>query len=283
MVGHRGFLGRAMVGAFEGESIRVVGFGIDDPAVREGELNPRLRSAGVRTVVWCASRINPHVAARDPGLVDLDVADFRQFLDLLDSENPPHVVLLSSGGTVYGPPATPPFRETDAVAPVNEYGAAKAQMEGLLREHEVPGTALRVANAYGPGQTRAPGQGVLAHWMAAVRHGEPVVVYGDPAATRDYVFVTDIAMAAVAVHARRSDAPSVVNVGSGESTSLDQLLAALRSAVAPADLEVRREPGRGTDTTHSVLDITLAREALGWSPSVSLVDGVRMQWESTAP
>ena len=57
-----------------------------------------------------------------------------------------------------------------------------------------------MANAYGPGQRPAPGQGVLAHWMEAILAGEEVQLYGDPDATRDYVFVDDIARAAVAAH-----------------------------------------------------------------------------------
>lgn len=283
VVGHRGFLGSAITQAFVDAGAAVATYGIDSPIVRDGSLAPELGTGTVRTVVWCASRINPRLALEQPELVDADVQDLAQFLDLVDGPDAPHVVFLSSGGTVYGPPAQPPYSEADELAPINAYGAAKVRMEQLLREHTVTGTSMRIANAYGPGQVPAPGQGVLAHWIKAVRHGEPVTLYGDPDTTRDYVYVTDIASAALAIHEHGAASPTALNIGSGEATSLEALLTAFQEAVSPTELEVRREPGRSTDATHSVLDISLARESIGWLPRTSLADGVRAQWESSLP
>ncbi len=70
----------------------------------------------------------------------------------------------------------------------------------------------------------------------------------------------------------------VVNIGSGHPTTLDRLLESLEFAVAPARFDTVRHPARSTDTNHSTLDATLAREALGWSPTVSLDEGVAKMW-----
>lgn len=276
VVGAAGFLGGAVMRAFAAAGISAVGYTLDNPMLVDGVVAAEAR--GVRTVVWCASRINPQLAAEQPHLIDMDRADLDDALSEFSTwERPPRIIIFSSGGTVYGPPATAPFVEDPDPAPVNDYGLAKLMIERHVRESGLDSVALRASNAYGPGQVPAPGQGVLAHWMSAVMTGEQVHVYGEPSATRDYIYVDDIARATVAAH-QAHVAPPIVNVGSGTATSLEQLLEALRLVVAPRSLDVVVHGARDTDTVHSVLDVTLGREALGWQAEVDIRRGVEMMW-----
>jgi UDP-glucose 4-epimerase len=277
VVGAAGFLGAAVVSAMADAGFNAGAFTLDRPLFSGGVVDAE--AADVRTVVWCASRTNPRLASERPELVERDRGDLAEALAQFASwDRPPRVIAFSSGGTVYGPPDVPPFVETMEPAPVNEYGAAKVDLERQLAGSMLQTVALRVANAYGPGQRPAPGQGVLAHWMEAVLSGGEVHLYGDPSSTRDYVYVDDIAQAVVAAH--RADAPpSVVNIGSGVPTTLDRLLESLEFAVAPARFDTVRHPARATDTEHSSLDATLARDALGWSPTVRLDAGVAKMWQ----
>jgi len=276
VVGAAGFLGAAAMAAFKEAGIQAKGYTLDEPLFADEALDPAARD--VRTVVWCASRINPRVAHERPDFIDADRSDLDRALGafaLLDA--PPRVVLMSSGGTVYGAPSLPPFAEDLETHPVNEYGAAKLAIEEHVCASGLESVSLRTANAYGPGQRPAPGQGVLAHWMEAVLGGGEVHLYGDADATRDYVYVDDIAAAIVAAHL--ADAPPpVVNVGTGIPTTLDELLEALEFAVAPARFDTVRHPARDTDTAHSTLDVSLARDALGWRPEVFLNEGVARTW-----
>ena len=277
VVGSSGFLGAAVINALEPAGCSAVGFTLDRPLFADGVLDGTASS--VRTVVWCASRINPRLASERPALVERDRADLAEALAHFTSwERPPRVIAFSSGGTVYGPPAAPPYVEAMEPAPVNEYGAAKLNLERQLAASGLETVSLRVSNAFGPGQRPAPGQGVLAHWMEAVLSGGEVHLYGDASATRDYVYVDDIASAVLAAHL--ADAPpSVVNIGTGVPTTLDRLLESLEFAVAPARFDTVRHPARATDTEHSTLDVTLAREALGWAPAVGLDAGVSRMWQ----
>lgn len=276
IVGAAGFLGGSIVRAFASAGCPSVGYTLESPLFVDGVIDPK--AVGVRTVVWCASRINPRLAVEDPDLVDQDQADLAEALSEFSSwDRPPRMVAFSSGGTVYGPPSTPPFAETEQPSPVNAYGEAKLALENQLQKSGLDSVSLRIANAYGPGQRPAPGQGVLAHWMEAILAGGEVHLYGDPDATRDYVYVDDIASAVVAAHLV-DVAPPVVNVGTGVPTSLDVLLEALEFAVAPARFDTVRHPARATDTAHSTLDVSLAREALGWQPAVELNEGVARMW-----
>jgi UDP-glucose 4-epimerase len=277
VVGAAGFLGAAVMSAMADAGYSAGGFTLDRPLFSGGVVDAE--AADVRTVVWCASRTNPRLASERPELVERDRGDLAEALAQFASwDRPPRVIAFSSGGTVYGPPAVPPYAETMAPAPVNEYGAAKLALERQLAASKLETVSLRVANAYGPGQRPAPGQGVLAHWMEAVLSGGEVHLYGDASSTRDYVYVDDVAQAVVAAH--RADAPPpVVNIGSGIPTTLDRLLESLEFAVAPARFDTVRHPARSTDTEHSTLDATLAREELGWNPTVSLDEGVAKMWQ----
>ncbi len=277
VVGAAGFLGGAIMRAFAQTGNTAVGFTLANPMLADGVVAPDAR--GVRTVVWCASRINPRLAAERPHLIDADRADLdRALCEFATWERPPRILIFSSGGTVYGPPATPPFVEDPDPDPVNDYGLAKLRIERHVRESGLDSVVLRASNAYGPGQVPAPGQGVLAHWMSAVMSGERVHLYGEPSATRDYIYVDDVARAVVAAHAAQT-APPIVNVGSGTATSLHDLVDALRRVVAPRTVEVVEHGARDTDTLHSVLDVSLARAALGWQAEVDILRGVELMWQ----
>jgi UDP-glucose 4-epimerase len=114
--------------------------------------------------------------------------------------------------------------------------------------------------------------------MGAALASEPLHLYGHPTATRDYVYVDDVASAVVAAH-RATHVPPIVNVGSGVATTLKELVGALERVVAPRAIDVVEHAARDTDTEHSVLDVSLAREALGWQPQVDLEHGVRQMWK----
>jgi UDP-glucose 4-epimerase len=278
VVGHRGFLGSAISRVFSEHGAGVLGHAADSPIVAHGALAEGVES--VSTVVWTAARVNPRLAVERPDLAAADVAEFAEFVELASAlAYPPRVILISSGGTVYGANATPPFRESTELMPINAYGEVKARQEQILAESPLNGVALRVANAYGPGQRPAPGQAVLAHWMSAVLEKRPVSVLGDPSATRDYVYIDDIAAAVYAAHQAHPPLPPAINVGSGRATTLEQLLEALTLAVAPEVVAVERGTARATDASHSVLDVSLAQEVLGWTPRVGLEDGVRAMWD----
>lgn len=276
VVGSVGFLGGAVTRQLDSASIPWIGFTLDRLMFNLGVIDPE--ALGVSTVIWCASRINPKLAADNPELIDLDKADLREAIaEFTTWDRPPRIVTFSSGGTIYGPPAVPPYRESDEPAPVNAYGQAKLELEQILHDSPLESVALRVANAYGPGQRPAPGQGVIAHWMEAVLAEQPLQLFGHPDDTRDYVYVDDIARAAVAAH--RAVAPDpVVNIGSGKPTTLDDLVDALAPAVAPRQLSLVRHPPRATDTPHSTLDISLAKSCLGWEPLTDLNEGIAAQW-----
>ena len=273
VVGAGGFLGSALARSLRGTDLHL--FSRAHPAVRAGEPAPGLET--VSTVVWAASQINPLLAEERPDLVAEDERRLLEFLHALARRAlSPRVVLLSSGGTVYGEHGAP-FAESTPTRPATAYGRAKVRLERILAENTPLPTVVRISNAYGPGQRPAPGQGVIAHWLRAAAAGSPVTVYGSLGTARDYVAVRDVVAALERVHEHTGPLP-VVNVGSGRATTLAEVLDVIRDVTGQEDLTVRQEPARAFDVPATWLDVTLAREVLGWTPGTSLRDGVAAAW-----
>ena len=173
------------------------------------------------------------------------------------------LVFVSSGGAVYGPPRWLPIDEAHPTDPLNSHGLTKLMTEkylGMLGQTRgLDFAVLRVANPFGPTQGFRKGQGLIPAILERQRRGQPVTIYGDGEARRDFVYVEDV----VDAMRRGLDLPAarggVFNVGSGAG-ALGQRgdrgdRGAARAAIAREHL-----PARETDVAVSELAIDRARE-----------------------
>ena len=280
VVGADGFIGRHLAAALRATGMETTGY------TRQRELLWRAAgSAGTQrpdVVFYLASSITPALAEQHREWV---LADHRRFAALLAglsrSADPPTVVLASSGGTVYDAALPPPYREDAPTRATSPYGAAKLALERLLlsRVGVLPTAILRLSNVYGPGQRTGKSQGVLAYWLRAAATGQPLPLIGDPDAVRDYVYIDDVVdcMCRVANRAPTGADPLILNVGSGQGTSLRSLMSTVERVVG-RELVVRRMPGRSVDRSAVWLDVRRAAHVLGWRPRTALADGVAAMW-----
>lgn len=278
VVGAAGFLGRSVVTALKQSHRPYVAFTRSNPLVHDQRLSPD--ASAVNAVIWLASSINPLVAESNPELVAQDLRVLQESLSALRSTAAGRrFVLVSSGGSVYGDRRQPPYSESDPAMPASAYGAAKLAMEKMVADGLPGAVVLRIANAYGPGQPIAPGQGVIAHWMRAIRRNEPVRVFGDTRTTRDYVYAHDVAESMI--NACEATAPAdIINIGSGGPTSLADLLHLILRVVDRDRVMVEYVSARMFDVSASYLDITTARDTLTWKPTTDLLDGLTRTWEA---
>jgi len=192
------------------------------------------------------------------------------------------VVNTSTGGAIYGDAQTIPSDEQTPPLPEAAYGQSKLAAEGYLGLYErlygLSSATLRYGNVYGPRQDPLGEAGVIAIFCGKLDTGGAPTVYGDGLQTRDYVYVGDV----VAANLAAVDAPvhGPVNIGTGVETSVLELVAILRELGGVERFEPEFAPARLGELARSCLDIGRARETLGWAPSVSIRDGLRLTLEA---
>jgi len=186
------------------------------------------------------------------------------------------IIYASSGGAVYGEPQYIPTDEDHPINPVSHYGLSKYTVEEYLKLYgqlrDLKYVILRYANVYGPRQNAYGEAGVVAIFGQQMLQGQQPTIFGDGTDTRDYVFVDDIVEANV--RALHQGDNQVLNLGTGHQTSVQEVFAAVADAVGYGGQPRYGEPRLG-DITRSALNITKARELLGWEPQVSFSEGVQ--------
>jgi UDP-glucose 4-epimerase len=246
-----------------------------DPAV----LDPAL--AGAECVVYTAGGLLPAASELEPERdAELTLGPLRSVLEALRERPRTRLIYLSSGGTVYGNPDRNPVTEEAPLHPIGAYGRLHVRCEEeILREREEHGLQariLRCSTVYGERQRPERGQGAIVTFLHRVATGIPIDLYGAGASIRDYAYVGDVARV-IALLSDRDDGPPVLNVGSGEGTSLADVLALVEAEIGrPA--EVIEHAARGFEVGRIVLDVTRLREMvrIDWTP---LAEGVARTWE----
>ena len=270
VAGATGFIGAALVSRLTRDGVPVVGVsrstGVDlasrEQLQRLGTFDVIVNAAG-RTFVP-ASHDDPQAFARDNVIVT------RNLLELARRTGARFV---HAGSYVYGTPRALPIDETQPLAPHNPYSASKIAAERACEEMHraggVPVTILRVFNAYGPGQRR---EFLVPTIVAGIRAG--AIELADAAPRRDFVHVDDVVDAFVRALAWRHDGCEAVNVGSGRSVSVAELVD-LAVRASGRDVAVRfanrERPGEIADV---VADVRKAAATFGWRPRVALEGGI---------
>ncbi|HXN40310.1 MAG TPA: NAD-dependent epimerase/dehydratase family protein [Myxococcaceae bacterium] len=184
-------------------------------------------------------------------------------------------IFSSTGGAIYGEQDVFPAPETHATRPVSPYGVSKAAGElylGYYRaQYGLDYVALRYANVYGPRQNPHGEAGVVAIFAGRLVARERCTIFGEGKQTRDFVFGKDVARANYLAFERDFVGP--VNIGTGIETDINRIyeLLALAAGVKQPAIHAAAKPG---EQRRSCIDPSLAKRVLGWSPAVSLEEGL---------
>ncbi len=221
-------------------------------------------------------------------------ADFRIYTDnnvdatqqLLEAcvGRPLHRFVYASSSSVYGDNVSIPMREDALPQPVSPYGVTKLAAEQLCylyyANHKVPTTSVRYFTVYGPRQR--PDMAFHKFIRAALR-GDAIGLYGDGEQTRDFTFVTD-AVAATVAAGDQGALGFAYNIGGGSRVSVNQLFEII-ARIHGKPLDIRREPVQKGDMRDTFADTTKARADLGFSPKVTLEQGLEAEyrWLASTP
>lgn len=180
-----------------------------------------------------------------------------------------------TGGALYGEPETNPCVDDHPIAPLSPYGMSKYVGELYLqlyrRMYRLNYTSLRYGNVYGPRQDPHGEAGVVAIFTQAMLEGRPPEIFGDGNQERDFLCVDDVVEANICAIGRGDGL--ALNIGTGQKTSVNRIYELLRSIIG-----FRRAPSYGPARLGEVYQISLdnsgAVRELGWTPKVSLEDGL---------
>lgn len=232
---------------------------------------------GMDVVLHLVSTTLPKNSNDDPIYdVQSNIVATLQMLDSMVEHQVNKIIFISSGGTVYGAPLYLPIDEKHPTDPMVSYGVTKLTIEKYLqiysRIHGVKAITLRVANPYGERQRIETAQGAVAVFINNALAGKAIDIWGDGSVTRDYIHVSDVAEAFVRA-IQYTGSESCFNISSGVGVSLNELIEMLESVLGkPIDRNFLS--GRLFDVPVNVLSNNLARNELGWSPLISMWDGL---------
>lgn len=219
----------------------------------------------------------PQTSNENPAYdVKANILGTLQLLEAAKKASVQKIVFASSGGTVYGIPYELPIKENHLTDPITSYGITKLTIEKYLqlywRLYGLDYCILRIANAYGERQSVTKTQGVIPTFLDNALQKKEIVVWGDGAVIRDYIYVRDIVRAFIDATLYKGE-PRIFNIGSGQGHSLNQIISLLE-AITQLPLQVRYTLGRPFDVPVNILDISRAQTLLNWYPSISLLDGI---------
>ena len=207
-------------------------------------------------------------------------SNIRATQNLLEAakEYPLKRFVFAGSSSVYGETTQLPMRESHPTRPVSPYGVTKLSAENLCllykKNYRVPVVCLRYFTVYGPRQR--PDM-AFHRFLRKARDGELLAVFGNGTQTRDFTFIADIIEANLLAMAYQGD-ESVFNIGGGRRITLNRVLDILHEYCRD-QFEIEYKEKFLGDVTHTYADISLAQKELGYSPQVSIDDGLPQQIE----
>ncbi len=255
-------------------------FDVTDPAL--SQLFERVRPD---VVAHLAAQIDVRVSVAEPLLdIRLNVLGTVNMLEAARQTGTRKVVFTSSGGSIYGNPDRLPVNETAPLAPESQYAASKAAVELYLGVYQalygLEWTSLALANVFGPRQDPHGEAGVVAIFGTRMLEGQNTKIYGDGTATRDYVYVGDVASAfALAVAPGAGDGRRF-NIGTGRQCDVLELHQLVADIVGVDGAKPEMVPARPGELKAIALDASAAQQELGWSVRMPLEPGLdeTVQW-----
>ena len=189
-------------------------------------------------------------------------------------------VVYAASSSAYGDQPTLPKSEQMLPDPLSPYAVAKLVGEYycqvFTRVYGLETVSLRYFNVFGPRQD--PGSqysGVVSRFISMLLSNERPVIYGDGEQSRDFTYIENVVFANLSAAEAKDAAGKVINVANGERITLNQLLEELKDLTGKQDVTAEYLEPRVGDVRHSLADITIARELLGYESRVDLREGLR--------
>jgi len=186
----------------------------------------------------------------------------------------------ASSSSVYGDIDALPVTEDATPHPVSPYGVTKLAAEHLCtlynRVFGVPTVSLRYFTVYGPRQR--PDM-AFHRFCKAIIEGQPLRIYGDGRQTRDFTYISDIVEANVRSATSDLAIGEVMNIAGGSRVTVRRVVELLQE-ISGAPVHISFDETQPGDVCHTFADVTLAEKTLGYTPIVSLQEGLSHEFHA---
>ena len=297
ITGGAGFLGSALSNRLirQGHHVRVLDDlstgdpGTLDPDIHftRGDVNDRPKLWTLLQDIDCVYHLAARVSVPESILFPRDynhvnVGGTATLMEAIRDAGTKRIVLASSGA-IYGEQEEVSMKESMLPHPGSPYAVSKLSAEWYVRTiGELSGVetiCLRIFNAYGPGQRIPPAHPpVIPNFIRQSLQNGTLIFHGDGSQTRDYVYVDDVVNALVSAGSVQDIETPVINIGSGNETSVRKL-AKLVMDVTGGEPEEVYNPRAGSGVSRMCADISLAKEHLNYVPLIPLEMGLRLTME----
>jgi UDP-glucose 4-epimerase len=294
LIGGAGFIGEQMVPFLKaaGRDISIVGrsdlkkpYLIESANYYQGDfgsldfIRPLVESHD--EVVLLAYASAPNTSFKNPldDLHDNLTPSVRLFIET--AKQGKKLLLVSSGGTIYGEQKHGKIIESHGKRPISPYGLTKLTLENYAFlygvTHNLNFVVVRPTNAYGVGQIPFTGQGFIATAVASAKLNKPIKIFGESGTIRDYLYVTDLAEGIVDV-LTKGESKTAYNISSGVGFSNLEIVNKLDAILKKqgASLELEHLPERPFDVKSNILDNHKINKHTGWQPRIAIDEGLAL-------
>jgi UDP-glucose 4-epimerase len=244
-----------------------------------------VKEATPEVIFHLAAQIDVRKSVSDPAAdARINVEGTINVLEAARQANVQRLVNTSTGGAIYGDVDNIPTPESTPPAPMAGYGTSKFCAEQYCnlyaRLHGLSTVTVRLGNVFGPRQDPLGEAGVIAIFCGKLMEGGRPRIYGDGRQTRDYIYVGDVVNGQLAAADNRTSG-GAFNIGTGQESSVLDILAILQQEGGRDDFEPEFAEARLGEIERSCLDVTRARTELGWQAQTGLAEGMRATLEAT--
>lgn len=188
-----------------------------------------------------------------------------------------------SSSEAYGNSISGPMDENHPLNGTTPYAASKAACDLLILSYistfGIDASIIRPFNNYGPRQNEKSYAGLIPITIKRILQGEPPIIFGDGKQTRDYLYVTDTARAAIKIYNNPNTRGRVLNIASGREVSIVYLVK-LISEYLGFKKDIIYDPNRPGDVRRHIANIYLAEDLIGFKPSIAFEEGLKntVEW-----
>lgn len=295
LIGGAGFIGSNLASCFSEHGYHVTIYDLSDGIDRMTSLSnvitykgdyfrdgvPNEIVEGQDAVILLACSVGPQTSMNNPErCYNQDIASMISLLEQMKKCGANRLVLISSGGTVYGNHKEKFLSEEMETFPINHYGIMKLTQEKILmmynRLYDMNNVAFRLSNPYGPGQCEASGIGAVTTFLHKIIDEKKISLYGTGKNVRDYIYIDDVSeMIYRYLKINNFDEKyAIYNVGTGKGETLLDIISIIEK-VTGKTAQVELKEKREFDVESNILQTKKLKTIIGNYECLDIEEGIR--------